>query len=163
MLQKMLFVFRVGVSPTDCCRMPRPAELLALAALLGTFAACSDAGTRHSRGSSTQAAAAPERTASESDEATRFSGRVPRLKGVPRPSDTLRMAQEYGDTSSFGAPTAVQRVGGVLVVSDRYMNPHLAVFDLRSGQLVQRIGRHGKGPREMQDPLWFQRSQSPGA
>lgn len=82
-----------------------------------------------------------------------FTGRVPRLGAPPR--DTLRIVREYGDTSMFAIPTAVQSVGRFLVVSDRFMDPHLAVFDTESGKLLRRLGRQGKGPREFLDPSWF--------
>lgn len=137
--------------------MSRALTRIALVVLAGALTACwDDGGRRTANDPAVRASAVPVRAASPADEARRFTGRVPRLRGTPRPADTLRMVRAYGDTSMFGSPTAVRRAGEMLVVADRFMDPHLSVFDAASGRLVQRIGRHGKGPREMQDPLWFQ-------
>lgn len=82
-----------------------------------------------------------------------FTGRVPRLSTPPR--DTLRIVREYGDTSMFAIPTAVQRAGRFLLVTDRFMDPHLVVFDAETGRSLRRLGRHGKGPQEFLDPSWL--------
>ncbi|HEX8391759.1 MAG TPA: BF3164 family lipoprotein [Longimicrobium sp.] len=92
-------------------------------------------------------------------DARRFSGRVPRLAGPPR--DTLRQVRSFGDTSAFAIPTAVHRVGDLLVVTDRFMNPHISVFSATTGEVVRRAGRHGKGPGEFQDPSWLVRDAGP--
>jgi hypothetical protein len=135
--------------------MAPPTRSFAVAlAVMVQLAGCSES---HETGQANDSSPQPASRVREAESATghEFSGKVPRLRGEPAPRDTLRMVRQFGDTSVFGTPTGVRRVGRHLVVSDRFMDPHLSVWELANGRLVQRIGRNGKGPREMLDPLWF--------
>jgi hypothetical protein len=40
----------------------------------------------------------------------------------------------------------------LLVATDRRLSPHIVIMDRRSGRVVRRLGPHGAGPGEFQDP-----------
>lgn len=120
---------------------------------LGVVSACSSQDQGGGSGAPRQAAAGQITDAARSAESKRFTGRVPGLSGAPR--DTLRQVRSFGDTSGFAIPTAVHRVGDLLIVTDRFMDPHVSVFNAVTGQLVRRGGRNGKGPGEYLDPSWL--------
>jgi len=63
--------------------------------------------------------------------------------GVPVLVDTL------GDTASWGLPLRLEVAGPYLVVVDDYANPQVLVADRRTGAIVNRFGRKGRGPREI--------------
>jgi hypothetical protein len=67
--------------------------------------------------------------------------------------DTLRPGRVFGDSLSFARVTSMQVVGTNLYVTDRQMDPHVLVFHYPSRRLVGRLGRHGSGPGEFQDPI----------
>jgi hypothetical protein len=121
----------------------------------GLVSACSSQDQQGRARTQSQGTSSQIAEAARSPEARRFTGRVPRLGGAPR--DTLRQARSFGDTSAFAIPTAVHRVGELLVVTDRFMDPHVSVFNASTGQLVRRGGRNGKGPGEYLDPSWLVR------
>lgn len=69
----------------------------------------------------------------------------------PRRSDTLRIAERYGDSDSFGSISDVYPLPGILVVSDNLMDPHLAIVRLADGEVIHRFGPDGEGPGEFQN------------
>lgn len=81
-----------------------------------------------------------------------FSGNVPRLRSGTAPADTLRMLREFGSDTTFGFVMRVRVVGNHLIAADRFMSPHLTVFDRHSGQQLSRFGRDGEGPGEFRVP-----------
>lgn len=83
-----------------------------------------------------------------------FSGRI-LLPAGSSSAQPLRLRRSFGDSLSFARISGMRVVGGSLLVTDRLMSPHLAVVDLRSGSVVRRFGRDGRGPREFRDPAWM--------
>jgi len=89
-----------------------------------------------------------------------FSGRVPRLKGPP--PDTVRVSRFLARGEEFGDISQVFLVDRYLLAMDPYVDPHLAVIDRKTGMLTARVGRHGRGPGELQAPRWaFVSSRAP--
>lgn len=83
-----------------------------------------------------------------------FSGRVPDLDARDLPGDTLALERTFGDSLSFARISGLAVVGDRLLATDRMMSEHVAVVDLRSGEVERHFGRHGEGPGEFRDPAW---------
>lgn len=81
----------------------------------------------------------------------RFSGKVPKL-AKDEPRDTLVMQRTFGDSSTFGLVSTVRAIGDYVVVGDRFVSPHLAIYRRSTGELHTRLGRDGQGPGEFKDP-----------
>jgi hypothetical protein len=84
---------------------------------------------------------ADPRTATDAEvaPALRAGGEI----GTPVLIDTL------GDTASWGLPLRIEVAGPYLVVVDDYANPQVLVADRRTGTIVNRFGRKGQGPHEI--------------
>lgn len=59
------------------------------------------------------------------------------------------LVDTLGDTASWGLPLRLEIAGPYLVVVDDYANPQILVADRRTGAIVNRFGRKGQGPREI--------------
>ncbi|MBI4544863.1 MAG: hypothetical protein HY703_06700 [Gemmatimonadetes bacterium] len=80
--------------------------------------------------------------------------RAPQLEAGSEPRDTLPLRRAFGDSLAFGWISGLWIAGENLLVSDPQTSPHLLLIDRRSGAIRKRFGRHGRGPREFQDPVW---------
>ena len=85
-----------------------------------------------------------------------FSGRVPALEERAPPTHRLEVSRVLGDTATFGAIHELFLIGPDLLVIDRFNSPHLAFVSSVDGRVIQRLVRHGEGPKEMRQPLWAQ-------
>lgn len=83
-----------------------------------------------------------------------FSGHVPTLRRSDRPRSVATLRRQFGDSLSFARISSLTVMGDHLLVTDRMMSPHLAMINLRSGEVERHFGNHGEGPREFQDPSW---------
>lgn len=69
--------------------------------------------------------------------------------------DTLAMAREIATGEEFGLITNLTTAGRYLLIGDRMISPHLAIYDLRKDELIRRFGNAGRGPGEYIDPAAF--------
>lgn len=127
--------------------MPRFPGSAATVLLLGTL--CGACGSGDARAAPADLAAVPR---SEARSGGGADVRRARLAGEPR--DTLALARWLGDTASFANVSFLRPAGRVVLVADQLTDPHLSLLDVASGEVVARLGRHGKGPGEFQDPRW---------
>lgn len=87
----------------------------------------------------------PQTPATQTPVATREPGNQHRV------FDSLGPPRLLGDSTSFARITSITHLDDRLLVTDRQTSPHLALVDLRTGEVVARAGRHGEGPSEFQD------------
>lgn len=69
---------------------------------------------------------------------------------------TIEPQRLLGDSATFGEINGLAAAGRYLLVIDRLADPHLVVLDLGTGQVVNRLVRHGRGPGEATQPATAQ-------
>lgn len=69
-----------------------------------------------------------------------------------QPRDTLHLVNTLADTLTLGFVRAMAAVGEYVVLTDRYVEPKLIIVNAKAGEVVRRVGRDGRGPREFRTP-----------
>lgn len=85
--------------------------------------------------------------------ADNFSGNVPNVAPDEPPGVEIASRRILGDSATFGSIDGLAVAGRYLLVIDRLADPHLAVVDLESGAVINRLLGHGEGPGESTQPL----------
>jgi hypothetical protein len=101
----------------------------------------------NTRGSDVSGRSAPE--------VRQIAGDVREIRNI----DTLDTPLYFGGPDEFGSIVALQDVRGFLFISDALISPHLAVMDLRTGNVEHRFGRNGEGPGEFRGPRTIRRGE----
>lgn len=68
-------------------------------------------------------------------------------------AESARFVGTIGRPRDFASVTALAVVGERLLVADQLTDPHLSVFDRRSGAAEHSLGRHGLAFRQIVDPM----------
>lgn len=126
-------------------------RLRTLGWILGVFASLAASGCE--RGDAPRTTAADVQRAQLAVGSASFSGVVPELTAGQKPLVQLKPTRFVGDSTAFATVNAVVPAGHYLIVIDRMADPHVALVDLTSGKVVNRLVRHGRGPGEAEQPL----------